>query len=606
MSDDALSTDAVVQESPQETSGWTKAVAVAELRAAGRMVLPLGGRSVLLLAEAGERISALDNRCPHMGFPLHRGSFQDGILTCHWHHARFDVESGGTFDLWACDVDTFGVEVRGDEVWVQLPSENGAADEERRRLQVGMEQNLSFVIAKSAIALTQRGKDPVVPFRVALQFGVRHRHAGWGAGLTMHTAFMNLRPYLTVDDRSRAMYQGLAAVSREVAGNPPRFPVEPLPGSQADFDRLMRWFRRFVEVRDAEGAERCVASAVRGGADANQIARMLFAAATDHRYIDIGHPLDFTNKAFEALDHVGYGEAELVLGSLVRNYTAARRMEEDNAWRHPIDLVDLVEDAIEKLPAAFTAGKKCRDDWTGQNELVSLLLADGPHDTIGALLEALREGASGEQLAATVCHAAALRIAQFPTTNEFSDWDTALHTFTFANAVHQGLRRIDSLELLRGVLDAAMSVYLDRFLNVPAVRLPQSDGAMHDEECSLELLSELLDQRHSVQAAAQWVADYLRPDAGRDPQALLSAIGGLLLREDRDFHTIQCVEAAFRQYSLAEDSPNASHFLIAAARYLAAHAPTMRAQEQTFQIAQRLHRGESMFEEAEGLAEKDE
>jgi nitrite reductase/ring-hydroxylating ferredoxin subunit len=31
-------------------------------------------------------------------FPLHRGSIEDGILTCRWHHARFDLRSGSTFD----------------------------------------------------------------------------------------------------------------------------------------------------------------------------------------------------------------------------------------------------------------------------------------------------------------------------------------------------------------------------------------------------------------------------------------------------------------------------------------------------------------------------
>jgi len=41
-----------------------------------------------------------------MGFPLDRGSVEDGILTCHWHHARFDFASGCTFDLWADDVPT--------------------------------------------------------------------------------------------------------------------------------------------------------------------------------------------------------------------------------------------------------------------------------------------------------------------------------------------------------------------------------------------------------------------------------------------------------------------------------------------------------------------
>jgi len=37
--------------------------------------------------------------------------------------------------------------------------------------------------------------------------------------------------------------------------------------------------------------------------------------------------------------------------------------------------------------------------------------------------------------------------------------------------------------------------------------------------------------------------------------------------------------------------------LIATARYLAAHAPTVRAQKQTFDIASRLHRGENVFED---------
>ena len=33
------------------------------------------------------KVYAVDNRCPHMGFPLNQGTVKDGILTCHWHHA---------------------------------------------------------------------------------------------------------------------------------------------------------------------------------------------------------------------------------------------------------------------------------------------------------------------------------------------------------------------------------------------------------------------------------------------------------------------------------------------------------------------------------------
>ena len=92
--------------------------------------------------------------------------------------------------------------------------------------------------------------------------------------------------------------------------------------------------------------------------------------------------------------------------------------------------------------------------------------------------------------------------------------------------------------------------------------------------------------------AGELVARYLaaRRPAGR---GCSPALGRVLLREDRDFHTIQCVEAAFRQFART----GGRIVLIAAARYLAAHAPTVRAQGQTYQIARRLHRGEKLYED---------
>jgi hypothetical protein len=45
-------------------------------------------------------------------------------------------------------------------------------------------------------------------------------------------------------------------------------------------------------------------------------------------------------------------------------------------------------------------------------------------------------------------------------------------------------------------------------------------------------------------------------------------------------------------------TPEGIHQLVAAARYLAAHAPTLRTQNQTYQMAFRLHKGDRLFEEA--------
>ena len=549
----------------------------------GCVVVSIGGQTVALFADDGV-VRAVDNRCPHMGFPLHRGSVCDGILTCHWHHARFDLASGGTLDQWADDVPAFPVEIRDGEVFVDVALQRDERAHRRRRLRDGLERNISLVIAKSAIALTPEDTDDV--FEAGLEFGVRASADGWGQGLTILTALRNLIPLLEPDERAHALHHGLAAVASDCDGMPPRHPVAPLPSQGRDADTVERWFRRCVEVRDAEGAERAIASAVRGGEAPGRVAAMLYAAATDHRYLTTGHVLDFTTKSLEALDHAGWKHAEVVLGSLARLYAEADRAEESNQWRSPVDLVAILDEAFARMPEAL-AGPRQR--WTPPDGLTELLLGDEPRAIAAALLDALRAGAAPADVAAEVTYAAAMRIARFPVTNEFTDWDTALHTFTFANAVEQGLHRTGSAELVRGVFDAAMSVFLDRFLNTPPARLPDGDG----EGGGHERLFELLDRQQQVDAAGSLTAGWL--DDGDDAPAVISALVTALLREDRNFHTIQMIEAAVRQHG-SMPPERGRLVLVAGARYLAAHAPTARAQTQTYRIAWRLNRGETLFE----------
>jgi nitrite reductase/ring-hydroxylating ferredoxin subunit len=568
-----------------ESAQRKRAASLEELRQAERLVVHLEGHTICLLADGGE-VYAVDNRCPHMGFPLHRGSVSDGILTCHWHHARFDLCTGGTFDEWADDLRRFPVEVEGDDVYVDLRLPGDPVAHQRQRLYDGLRRNIPLVLAKAAIAVAEADPSGADAFRAGLEFGTLRRGGGWFRGLTTLTCLMNLVPRLDRAERAAALYHGLADVASDSAMEPPRFPLDPLPG-EVEPERLGRWFRGFIEVRDTDGGERAIVSAVRSGASPQELADMLFAAATDHRYLDGGHTLDFVNKALEALDTAGWERAEAVLASLTPQLAFAERMEEANSWRNPVDLVALLEAAFEELPDALAG----RGTWSDRPGLVQVVLNGEPQEILDALLAALRGGATEVDLASAVSFAAATRIARFPTSNEFGDWDTALHTFTFANAVEQGLRRSPSPELVRGVLDAAMSVHLDRFLNVPAARLPEPEG-----DALLSDLPDLLDGQQHVDEAGQLVASYL---AVGDPEALIAALGACLLREDRNFHTIQCVEAAVRQHELLRGTDEAGLPLIAAARYLAAHAPTARAQRQTYEIARRLHRGEKVYEDAE-------
>src|SRR5204863_6837729 len=101
--------------------------------------------------------------------------------------------------------------------------------------------------------------------------------------------------------------------------------LEPLPTTGVPIPRLKAWFRRAIEVRDQDGAERVLHTAIAVEAPPPTLADLLLVAATDHVYLDGGHIVDFVNKACEYLDLVGWQSAPLVLPSLVEGLAHAQR-----------------------------------------------------------------------------------------------------------------------------------------------------------------------------------------------------------------------------------------------------------------------------------------
>jgi len=566
-----------------------------ELENEGRAVVSENGQAIALFHHDGE-VYAVDNRCPHMGFPLTEGTIEDGVLTCHWHHARFELEEGDTFDPWADDVQTFPVDVRGGEVYLDPDPEPDVspATRWRNRLADGMQENLSLVMAKAVIGLDEHGEWFATPVETAVNFGTKYRDMGWGRGLTTLGCMANVYDDVGPRDKRRAMFLGVREVADNCAGEPPRFQQYAFENRDVPKDRLKTWFRDNCEVRDEDGAERVLLTAL-STLPPDEVAELLFTAATDHRYMNNSHTLDFINTAFETLDHVGWEEhADAVLASVVPAITGATRSEELSSWRNPIDIAELCFDAADRLPELVAAGEGKR--WERPEGFVGTLLSEDPHEIIDALTGAIREGATQEQLADAVARAATRRVAYFATNNEFNDWNTVHHTFSYANAVHRATKRTDAVELYRGCFDGAMSVYLDRFLNSPRAPLPEpGDGdASRDPAAVREDLLSCFDEQGGVNRAGRLVGEHF--DAGGDPEDLKRTLGRGLLREDAGFHTLQSVEAGFRRFEAVDDEFGRRLALIAPARYMAAHFPTRRENEQTFSIATRLHRGERLHE----------
>jgi nitrite reductase/ring-hydroxylating ferredoxin subunit len=565
---------------------------VAELSRRGCTLVSAGGHGIAVFAHDG-RFYAVDNRCPHMGFPLSRGTVRDGLLTCHWHHARFDLEGGGTLDPFADDVRTFPVAVEDDSVYVVLNAGASAQAAARwlGRLEEGLEHGLEFVMAKAVIALLNGGSPAADVVRTIGRHGLRYRARGWSMGMSILTALADVLPALAPEDRPLALLHGALRVAEDTAGQAPRFDLEPLPATHVPIARLKSWFRRAVEVRDQDGAERVLQTAIAAEASPATLADLLLVAATDHVYLDAGHVVDFINKACEYLDLVGWDSASLVLPSLVDGLANAQRSEEQNAWRHPVDLIELLAPHLDRLARLAPGDVGLEADF---DALASAVLEDDPAAGLEAISSALERGVAFAEVGQAVAHAAVLRIGRFHISNEFADWDAVHNTWTAAQALARALRRAPSPELARGLYHQALRVYLDRFLNIPATRLPDErlQSPAVPEETPSALL-DLLDREQQVGAAASMANSLL---ARGQAEPFIHALGHAVLREDAGFHSYQTLEAGIRQFHALHDRQPlaARRTLVSVTRYVAAHAPTSRALFQTYRIAERLLRGEDL------------
>ena len=98
---------------------WVRVGTVGELMPEGLGTnVKADGIGIALIQWEG-KIHAVEDLCPHLGFPLSEGIVQDGEIICGWHGWHICLEDG------SCRREkqrakVFPVELRGDEVWVQI------------------------------------------------------------------------------------------------------------------------------------------------------------------------------------------------------------------------------------------------------------------------------------------------------------------------------------------------------------------------------------------------------------------------------------------------------------------------------------------------------
>ncbi len=81
--------------------------------------ISVNGKSFAIFNVNG-KFFAIENTCPHAGGPLAEGMLEQNTVVCPWHGWEFDVTSGNCVVPGGFQLKSYKVEVKENEVWIDL------------------------------------------------------------------------------------------------------------------------------------------------------------------------------------------------------------------------------------------------------------------------------------------------------------------------------------------------------------------------------------------------------------------------------------------------------------------------------------------------------
>ena len=99
--------------------GQTKVANKSEVQNGQNKVVNANGKSLAIFNVNG-KFYCTDNTCLHRGGPLGEGTLEGNTITCPWHGWQYDVTSGECKTATGLKLKTYNVEVKGEEVFVEL------------------------------------------------------------------------------------------------------------------------------------------------------------------------------------------------------------------------------------------------------------------------------------------------------------------------------------------------------------------------------------------------------------------------------------------------------------------------------------------------------
>ncbi len=311
---------------------WIKVENTTKLSEKGWMVFRHQSKQILLIKQ-GDTFFAVNNRCPHEGYPLSEGSLsKDCKLTCNWHNWKFDLPSGDT----VVGGDALRhYTVRSDDagLWIDVQ------DAPQSQIQQKALDNIqdSFMryeydrMARELSRLKQAGgsykqavADCISRNYDRFEYGLNHAFAAAADWLA-------LAGELEEKDQDDEALTAILEIISHVAWDTLREKSFPFTADILDYDSHALTIA--IEREDENTAVSLARGALGEGLTYRDLEPALAKAAYAH-YNDFGHSAIYVYKVGQLIDQLGPDVTTPLVLSLIRHLIYARREDLIPEFRH--------------------------------------------------------------------------------------------------------------------------------------------------------------------------------------------------------------------------------------------------------------------------------
>ncbi|MCF8474202.1 MAG: Rieske (2Fe-2S) protein [Emcibacter sp.] len=302
---------------------WVKVSNIAKLVENGRMIFRHKGKQILLIKK-DEQIFAVNNRCPHEGYPLSEGTLsEDCNLTCNWHNWKFDLTSGETI-VGGDDLRHYPLRMQDDCLWIDVQNPPDKLMQQRAldNIQDSFPRYEYDRMAREISRFRQAGgryEDVVID---CIKKNYDHLQYGLGHAFGAATDWLSLAEEMDSAGRKDEALAAVLEVISHVAWDVMRDKLTPFSENILPYKDTV--LLAAIEAEDEIRAIALVRGAFAEGLGYDDLEPVLAAAALAH-YNDFGHSAIYVYKIGQLIERLGHDVLEPLVLSLIRQMIYARR-----------------------------------------------------------------------------------------------------------------------------------------------------------------------------------------------------------------------------------------------------------------------------------------